>query len=154
MFFPCVKCFSMLIYGLADNHRGCVTQPIYSLCVSLPFLFVWVSCYYFSRIRKWGFSDRLSHRGVFIAPQYCGVGTGQHMYINAFEGLDVSKCVDHFLLFICRCTLSFTFHFHMYINAFEGLDVSNLGNVSTTFQFSSIHLFTFHLKNLSTCFHF
>ena len=29
-------------------------------------------------------------RGVFLPPQYCGVGTGQHMYINAFEGLDVS----------------------------------------------------------------
>ena len=119
-FSPCVKCFSMVIYGLADNHRGCVTQPIYSLCVSLPFLFVWVSCYCFSRIRKWCFSDNLSHRGVFIAPQYCGVGTGQHMYINAFEGLDVSK----------------------------------LKNVSATFYFSSIHLFTFHLKKLSTSFHF
>ena len=34
--------------------------------------------------------DSLFLRGVFLPPQYCGVGTGQHMYINAFEGLDVS----------------------------------------------------------------
>ena len=34
--------------------------------------------------------DSLFPRGVFLPPQYCGVGTGQHMYINAFEGLDVS----------------------------------------------------------------
>ena len=35
-------------------------------------------------------NDNISDRGVFVAPQFCGVGTGQHMYINAFEGLDVS----------------------------------------------------------------
>ena len=110
----------MVIYGLADNHRGCVTQPIYSLCVSLPFLFVWVSCYYFSRIRKWGFSDRLSHRGVFIAPQYCGVGTGQHMYINAFEGLDVSKLKNVSTTFHFSSIPLFTFH---------------LKNLSTCFHF-------------------
>jgi len=39
-------------------------------------------------------TEGVSRRGVFIAPQYCGVGTGQHMYINAFEGLDVQATVD------------------------------------------------------------
>ena len=34
--------------------------------------------------------DSIFPRGVFLPPQYCGVGTGQHMFINAFEGLDVS----------------------------------------------------------------
>ena len=32
--------------------------------------------------------------GVFHPPVYCGIGTGQHMYLNAEEGTDLCATID------------------------------------------------------------